>query len=216
MDAKSGLFSWAPGESDGPSTNSFVVTATDNGWPRRTTTQLVTLVVREVNLPPLPGPIPTLFTYAGSQSSVALSAVDPDIPPNAVSFSLDMNAPPDAIIDGSNGLVTWTPPDGVAGSCVTVGVVVTDNGIPPLSSTGAVIFNVASPDTLLAAGMGQAGEIRWMAVSGTTYCVEFTDAMSGEPWQQITNFNAQTNDIISIIAPDATNAQQFYRLRVTP
>jgi hypothetical protein len=53
VDATSGRFSWPTGEADGGTTRGVEVVVTDNGFPSLSATGRVSVVVREVNTPPL-------------------------------------------------------------------------------------------------------------------------------------------------------------------
>ncbi|MCQ9191718.1 hypothetical protein, partial [Escherichia coli] len=81
--------SWNTTEADGPSTNTIVASVTDtvNGQAFIRTNSF-TVIVREINIAPqLTGP--------GNQSldestplNLTLSATDPDLPPNRLTFAL--------------------------------------------------------------------------------------------------------------------------------
>ena len=102
-----GVITWAPGESDGPATNSFVTVVTDNGIPALSATNQFTVIVREVNeAPTLPSQANR--TLSGLESLVVTNtASDTDVPANSIAYQL-VNAPAGAIISG-NGVITWTP-----------------------------------------------------------------------------------------------------------
>lgn len=216
LDTNTGAIVWLPGESDGPSTNEFVVTATDNGWPHLTTTQSLFLIVQEVNRAPQVLPANAVETFAGSITTVHVPATDPDVPANALRYSLEAGAPAGARIDTNLGAVTWMPTEFDAGYPVAIPVLVTDNGVPPLSSTGLAVFNVASPGSVLALGVNLPSSLVWEGVSGSSYRVEFADDMDEAPWQFLTNQSAASNGLQVILAPASTNASRFYRLFRSP
>ena len=91
---------------------------------------------------------------------VTNSASDADIPPQTLTFSL-LNAPTNAAINTNSGVFTWRPTIAQSPSTQTVAVVVTDNGMPPMSATQAFTVTVIQPvrPTLTAALMaiGQFG-----------------------------------------------------------
>lgn len=216
LDTNSGTFAWSPAEADGPGTNIFIITATDNGWPPRTATQLVTLIVGEVNRAPQPGVAPVLATYPGSISSVLLPAGDPDIPANTLVFSLDAGAPAGAGVEPASGLVTWQPSYADADSVVTVRVVIADNGVPPLSATGAAIFAVGPVTNLFDTTIGGEAQIIWNAQSGANYRVEFSDDLAASLWRLLTNQAATNSGPVTLPDPAATNALRFYRVLWSP
>src|SRR5207244_2188652 len=48
-----GIFTWTPTEAQGPSTNLITVLVTDNGSPNLTSAQSFTVIVNELNSPPV-------------------------------------------------------------------------------------------------------------------------------------------------------------------
>ncbi len=93
------------------------------------------------NLPPVLTPIDDQSVAEGSLLKVAVMATDPDTN-QTLTYSLGAGAPAGAAIDASTGVFTWTPPRGPATAKITV--VVTDNGLPPMSATES--FNVKISD----------------------------------------------------------------------
>ena len=53
LDPATGLLSWVPDETQGPGTNTITVTVSDNGSPALSATNTFTVVVNEVNRPPV-------------------------------------------------------------------------------------------------------------------------------------------------------------------
>jgi len=102
-----GVFTWAPAEDQGPSTNVLTVTVTDNGSPNLSASQTFTVVVNEVNRAPVL-PLQTDRTITGLGLLVVTNvATDPDIPTNTLTYTL-VAAPTNALID-TNGVITWSP-----------------------------------------------------------------------------------------------------------
>jgi len=62
-------------------------------------------------------------------------ATDKDIPKNALTFSLGAGAPDGAAINPMNGIFSWQPSNTQGPSTNLLTVVVTDDGVPPLSAT---------------------------------------------------------------------------------
>lgn len=126
--AGDGLLSWTPTEAQGPLTHVVTVRVTDDGEPPLSATNAFTIAVREINLPPGFDPvedstIPRLVPFG-----LALSASDPDLPVNALSYSLVSG--PDGLSVSADGLLTWTPAAEQSPSTHEVRVRVTDNGAP--------------------------------------------------------------------------------------
>jgi hypothetical protein len=106
LNASNGVLTWTPTESQGPSTNNLLVRATDSGLPPLSSTGTVTVIVQEVNLRPVSTSITNTNVLVGSTLTMQLTASDPDIPANPITWSAQL--PPDATLS-SNGLFTFTP-----------------------------------------------------------------------------------------------------------
>ena len=98
------------------------------------------VVVREVNQPPVFSPIADQSVIPGSLLAFVVLATDPDIPHQALTFSLEPGAPSGAAMDPA-GRFSWTPTPEQGPSTNLLRVVVTDGAVPSLSVTQA--FRVA-------------------------------------------------------------------------
>ncbi len=143
LDAASGLLTWVTGEGTGPSTNRFTVTVRDSGQPGLAASAPVAILVREVNAPPVLEPITNRFLNELRTLTLQAVASDPDLPRNALRFSL-VEPPPGAAITPA-GLLTWTPTRLQGPSTHVLRVQVTDDGTPPRSATRD--FTVVVRDT---------------------------------------------------------------------
>jgi hypothetical protein len=146
INSSTGILMWPTTELDGPSTNTINVIVTDNGFPPLSSTGSVTVVVNEVNQAPILSPIGNYTIAEGFLLRITNSAVDYDIPTNALTFSLGNPAPTGASIDSHTGIFSWRPTDTQGPSTNLIKVVVTDNGVPSLSATQT--FSVIVLDTL--------------------------------------------------------------------
>ena len=129
-----GVFVWKPGEAQGPSTNLFTVVVTDDGIPSLSATQTFTIVVNEVNSPPVVTPVGNRVAVVDSLLSFKINAADADLPAQALTFSLEPGAPLGATITPA-GDFTWTPGASPGTGDYLIGVTVTDDAAPPLSDT---------------------------------------------------------------------------------
>jgi hypothetical protein len=102
-----GVISWTPTESQGPSTNIITTIVTDDGSPQLKATNSFTVVVHEVNVPPvLPAQVDR--TIAGlTPLTVTNTATDSDVPANPLTYTL-VEAPANTTID-AEGVISWTP-----------------------------------------------------------------------------------------------------------
>jgi hypothetical protein len=144
IDASTGMFTWTPGESQGPGEYGFAVRVTDDGGlPDE---REITVTVNEVNLAPVLDAIDDQTVDEQTLLSFTVAASDPDLPPDTLIFSL-LGAPAGASIDAGTGEFTWTPgeaQDGTHGFAVrvtddegmfdeqTVAVTVNEVNLPPV------------------------------------------------------------------------------------
>ena len=100
-----GLVSWTPTEAQGPSSNTFVVQVTDNGSPALSAQVSFSVTVTEANRAPVLAGISDKSISELATLSFNLSATDPDLPANAISYSL-VSGPAGAAVDPVTGLFT--------------------------------------------------------------------------------------------------------------
>jgi hypothetical protein len=130
----SGVMSWTP-TSGQLGTNGFSVVVTDNALPPLSATQsFVVVVVVPSNTPPVLTAISNQLVAVGMTLTMTNVASDPDRPPQVLTFSLGAGAATNAAINPASGVFSWTPTSGQLGTNV-FNMVVTDNGLPPLSAT---------------------------------------------------------------------------------
>jgi subtilase family serine protease len=154
INASSGLITWPTSEATGPSTNLFTVMVADNGLPPMSATGYVTVVVREVNLPPILAVVTNRVINEGFLLLITNSASDYDFPASALTFSLGGVVPAGATINSNSGVFRWQPTDTQGPSTNLITVIVTDDGVPPLSATQQfyVVVRDTNPDFVLSLG----------------------------------------------------------------
>ena len=104
----SGLVSFRPTESQGPSTNTVLVRVSDNGTPALSATNSFSVVVMEVNQAPELSPIESLSIEPLKPLLIGLVAKDADLPPQKLTFAL-ASGPRGMTVDPATGMVDWTP-----------------------------------------------------------------------------------------------------------
>jgi uncharacterized protein YqiB (DUF1249 family) len=132
---------WPTDETSGPSTNTIIVSVTDNVAGKDfTRTNSFIVIVNELNEPPV-------LTVPGQQVineltplNVSASATDPDIPANPLTFSL-VSPPAGMTIDPHTGAIAWTPTEVQGPVTNTVTVVVTDINPPAVNTTSISVTN---------------------------------------------------------------------------
>src|SRR5262249_42287471 len=98
LGATTGILTWTPAESQGPSTNLIVLKVTDNGSPPLSATNSFTVIVNEVNRAPVLT-VPTNQTINELTTLVVTNTVtDPDLPANKFTFEL-LSGPAGATLD---------------------------------------------------------------------------------------------------------------------
>src|SRR5262249_40589601 len=95
----------------------------------------ITVTVRELNAPPVLDPIANQTVDEGSLLRLPLTATDPDVPANTLTFSLDPVTPAGASIDPATGVFTWTPTEAQGPGSTPIPGRVPDNGPPALSDS---------------------------------------------------------------------------------
>lgn len=151
---QSGHVTWQTGVGDGGTTNVFILVVSDNGSPSLSATQAFNVVVTRLNHPPAIDSLPPQVSLnIGSSLSLQLTATDPDLPPQTLTWKLGANSPAGLNLNAGTGLLTWSPTPAQTPSTNVVTVTVTDNGIPPLSDSQvlAIIVTATNRPPVLAA-----------------------------------------------------------------
>jgi cold shock CspA family protein len=139
--ANSGVFTWTPGESDGPGTFTAIVLVTDDGSPALGATQVVSITVAEANLSPTIGPVEDQQGNAGDEIELAIITTDPDLPANELTLSAT-GLPPGLFLNPATGAIggTLQATDLVL---FTVELTATDHGFPQLSAATSFLWTVS-------------------------------------------------------------------------
>lgn len=207
IDSFSGVITLSPQEGDGPSTNTIVTVATDNGYPPMSSTNAFTLIVNEVNTPPFwTNGIPASTNYTigvGQLLVVTNTATDSDIPTNPLSYTDSISPAASGLAISTNGVITWTP--ALAGN-YTITTVVTDYNPwavtnQHLSATNFIFVTVTNTAPVpgltnitisgIAFTTNSAGSngflLTWFAPSNALFNVQWSDALAPANWQTFTN-----------------------------
>lgn len=131
-----GAFAWTPSESQGPGNYTIKVVVVDDGTPAMAATNTFAINISEVNRAPTITAPANQTIAEGATLNVAFVAADPDLPANALTFSV-VNAPPGVVLDSGTGLITWTPTEAQGPGTYTISVAVSDNAPTPLFATNS-------------------------------------------------------------------------------
>ena len=210
INPSTGVFTWTPTEAQGPGTYNITVRVTDNNSPAQSDAKTFRVTVNETNAAPALATITNYTIHAGNTLIFTNSATDSDIPANALSYSLT-NGPAGATIVSSNGVFTWTPSDNQANTTNTIGVKVTDNGVPPLSNTKNFTVIVAPRPTLQSiSANGGNFSFSWAAIQGKKYRIQFKVDLNDAQWTDLTDVTA--NSSTANFSEAAASTQRFYRI----
>ena len=159
MDSERGVLRWATGEAHGDGTYPVTVCVADNGLPPLEACQSFTVYVRDSNSVPVLEPVGLQVVKAGEPLEVVHQGFDPDLPKQALRFSLGavssshpLLEPANAELDSLTGLFRWTPGVVYAGTTNTFEVILGDNGSPALSARQTLVVIVNEP---MALGLGR-------------------------------------------------------------
>jgi ELWxxDGT repeat protein len=132
VNALTGLLTWTPAEWQGPGVYPVTVIVRDPQIPGRQAARSFQIEARESNAPPTLRPLSPTTITVNQRLTFFASAWDTDLPEQSLTYSLDANAPPGAVIDPLTGRFSWTP---AAPGSYAINIRVTDNGSPPLSAS---------------------------------------------------------------------------------
>jgi hypothetical protein len=134
IDFRTGWLRWFSREGDGGRSIPVAVQVSDSGRPVATVTRNFTIHVRDVNHAPAIDDIPFRNLELNRPFTTLISAADPDVPAQALRFSLAAGSPVGMAIDANTGVLSWTPGEEFAGRNLSVTIEVTDNGEPALTA----------------------------------------------------------------------------------
>ena len=114
--------------------------------------------------------------------SLQVSASDPDVPAQDLTYSLVGNPPAGATIDSATGQLDWTPDETTGGQSFDFDVRVTDSGTPTLSSQGS--FRITVNEINQAPVLATVSDVT--VDEGDLVSLDFTATDADEPAQILT------------------------------
>ena len=145
--ATTGVFTWTPGEADGPGTHPVTIRVTDSGGATAETS--FTITVTEGNAAPVLAAIGNQSVAEGAPVAVTASATDADLPAQTLTYSL-VTAPMGATIGATTGAFAWTPGEADGPGTHPVTIRVTDSG----GATAETSFTITVTEGNARAGAG--------------------------------------------------------------
>jgi N-acetyl-anhydromuramyl-L-alanine amidase AmpD len=214
IDPNTGVFTWMPTELQGPGAHPVTVRVTDDGSPPLSNARNLTITVTESNRAPVLAAIGNQIVTPGNTLTITNSATDPDLPANALTFSLDAGAPIGANLNPNSGVFTWTPDPAQTGSTNTVTVRVTDDGSPSLSDVKSFnIAVVAAPIAASASVTGQTITLQWNSIPGKSYRILYLEDASATNWNTLPPDVNATGSTASATDSMGTGSR-FYRVQL--
>jgi hypothetical protein len=149
----------------------------------------------------------------GQTLSFQAVATDSDIPAQTLRFAL-INFPSGASIDAVTGRVTWTPTSLQTPSTNSFTVRVTDDGVPPLSSSHSFAVRVAGPPRIGGITPPVAGALTLTVpvIPGKTYRVEYKDNLNAATWSPLGGDRHPATETLVVQDNLAGGPQRFYRV----
>jgi hypothetical protein len=165
------------------------------------------------NHAPLIAPVFNQTTPVGGLVTFKSTASDPELPISVLSYGLDAGPPGAAVT--ADGTFTWIPGIDRKSTTNEIRIRVSDDGIPPLSSTNRffIIVNGFSAPVLSPVSIGAGGfTLRIDGEPGSPYEVQFSEDL--RTW----NFLLRTNPAalpLEVVDPEFA-PRRFYRLESNP
>jgi len=133
-----GVFTWTPTEAQGPSSYIIRIIVSDG---LAQDYEDITVTVNEVNLPPVLSPIGPKTVSVGNLLQFTVTASDPDLPVQTLTFSAS-NLPPGATFNPTTHVFSWTPTSGQDGLYPSVHFEVSDGS---LTDSEDITITVTAP-----------------------------------------------------------------------
>jgi hypothetical protein len=170
MTINQGIISWIPAQTQSPSTNTILVSVTDNGTPPLSATNSFTVIVREVNIAPVLPAVSTQTVYEMNLLTVTNTASNFNI--HATNIGYGLVNPPAGMNINSSGIITWTPDQTQPGT-YTITTVVTNLDVfdmvnPSLTATNSftvMVYEVNLAPSVFSPGSQTVNELTLMTVT---------------------------------------------------
>ncbi len=212
----SGLFSWMPGELDGPGRYALTVRVSDNGEPPQETSSTFCIDVAELNQPPVLDEIASQYVRVSQPLEFSISASDPDYPAQALAFDFATEPPPGASLS-EEGRFQWTPGPDQGPATYEFTVRVTDRGDPPLSHARTFELFVLGPSqpprlTEITVYSDGVVAVTWTAEPGQFYQARFTEDLLAPAWQDLGAPRAAEDFTMTVTDMRDEGAPRFYQV----
>ena len=173
IDVETGAWTFTPTDPNWFGSDAFTVTVTDDLGG--TTTQVVSIMLANVNDAPVLGAIGNQTVDELATLTFTATATDADLPADTLTYSLDAASIALGMsIDANTGVFTWTPTESQGGITPSVTVTVTDNGTGNLVDSET--FTITVNDVNVAPVLGAIGNQTVDELATLTFTATATDA----------------------------------------
>ena len=167
------------------------------------------------NTPPTLAAISNRTLIAGQTLIVTNVATDPNVPPQPLTFSL-LNPPYGATIAPESGVLGWRPTIAQSPTTNLLKVVVTDNGMPPLSATQSFSVTVKTPiNPGLTNLTGNNGQLRFTVTGNAGPDYIFLTSTDLVNWTQV-QVNPAAVPPFTFTDPTTNYSRCFYQVLLGP
>jgi len=164
------------------------------------------------NTPPQLASIADRTIRLGQAASFTATAIDAQVPPQTLTFSLGGTVPFGAFINAA-GQFSWTPTLAQTPSTNTFTVYVTDNGVGALSDSGTFKITVRSPPVAMITGHGGTSvTVGFDTIPGRSYRLYFKARIDDATWLPLSGSVQATGASLTIDDNIGANVQRFYRV----
>jgi hypothetical protein len=196
---------------------SFLYRVTDStGFSYTNTINVHILASGQIdNTAPSLSAVPGKTVNVGASVLLTNQATDLDVPPQSLSFKL-LAAPTNAVINPTNGVLTWRPLVTQANTTNAFTVVVTDNGSPALSTTQSYHL-IVNPVTRPSASLTNTAGRLTLSVAGQTgpdYGIQSSTNLTD--WQTLLITNPAAMPFNWVATNNPSVPVRFYRIKVGP
>jgi len=213
IDTATRTLRWTPNEANGPGSVAFHVLVVANDTPLLSSQSSFHVTVNEVNRAPVLAAVPDQTVDELMPLTLELVATDPDLPVNALAFSLVSG--PAGLTVSPSGQVAWTPTEAQGPSANVVVVTVVDDGSPALQDSELVAIGVQgrAQSPVLTGAQVVAGKIQfqWEAQVGRCYRVQVKDDLSAGKWTELVEVQA-VGAVAEFAEPLSNGEARYYRV----
>lgn len=142
IDPGTGAFSWTVPGTQVAGDVLISVVVTDNGTPPLSASRTFKVTVSIPNTRPVLSEMPSGSITEGVTFTFPVLASDLDAPAQRLTYALGLGAPADASLDPITGVFSWTPAEEQGPGLYAIVLSVTDDGIPPLTTSGSFTITV--------------------------------------------------------------------------